>query len=143
MVRSLLICVAEDPATTQKAKDFGQAQGVRVETFHPSVWAAGLEDANFRQNVGGETPTLASGQSSQGGKILPFPGPITTTGGGSSDGVHTINQLEAKAIEQAIHTFRGNLTEAAKALGIGRATLYRKVKQYSIDPSMARRKKAA
>ncbi len=39
--------------------------------------------------------------------------------------------------------FKGNLTEAAKALGIGRATLYRKVKQYNIDPSAARKKKAA
>jgi hypothetical protein len=28
-------------------------------------------------------------------------------------------------------------------LGIGRATLYRKVKQYNIDPSAARKKKAA
>ena len=43
----------------------------------------------------------------------------------------------------AIHAYRGNLTEAAKALGIGRATLYRKVKLYNIDPASARRKKAA
>jgi DNA-binding NtrC family response regulator len=54
-----------------------------------------------------------------------------------------MNDLEAQAIEQAIHAYRGNLTEAAKALGIGRATLYRKVKLYNIDPSSARRKKAA
>ena len=54
-----------------------------------------------------------------------------------------MNELEAKAIENAIAQFRGNLTEAAKALGIGRATLYRKVKQYQIDPSMARKKRAA
>ncbi|MCH2535615.1 MAG: hypothetical protein MK008_14325 [Bdellovibrionales bacterium] len=42
-----------------------------------------------------------------------------------------------------MNEFNGNLTEAAKALGIGRATLYRKVKQYSIDPTMARKKRAA
>ena len=54
-----------------------------------------------------------------------------------------MDDLEAKAIETAIMQFKGNLTEAAKALGIGRATLYRKVKQYHIDPSQARRRKIA
>ena len=49
--------------------------------------------------------------------------------------------MEARAIEAAIYQYKGNLTEAAKALGIGRATLYRKVKQYHIDPSQARRRK--
>ena len=52
-----------------------------------------------------------------------------------------MDDIEAKAIENAIVQYKGNLTEAAKALGIGRATLYRKVKQYRIDPSMARKKK--
>jgi transcriptional regulator of acetoin/glycerol metabolism len=57
--------------------------------------------------------------------------------------VQKIDELEAKAIENAIAQYKGNLTEAAKALGIGRATLYRKVKQYQIDPSLARKRKAA
>jgi DNA-binding NtrC family response regulator len=60
---------------------------------------------------------------------------------GSPDKVQKMEDMEAKAIEAAIFQFRGNLTEAAKALGIGRATLYRKVKQYHIDPSQARRRK--
>jgi DNA-binding NtrC family response regulator len=54
-----------------------------------------------------------------------------------------MEELEAQAIENAIVQYKGNLTEAAKALGIGRATLYRKVKQYHIDPSAARKKKVA
>ena len=57
--------------------------------------------------------------------------------------VQKMEDLEAKAIETAINQYKGNLTEAAKALGIGRATLYRKVKQYHIDPSQARRRKMA
>jgi DNA-binding NtrC family response regulator len=140
MGRTLLICISEDQNLIQKTKEFGQANGVSTEAFHPTVWSQGLEDANFRMNVGGETPTLVAG--GLGGKVLPFPGPMSSNVG-ASDAVATINQLEAKAIEQAIQTFRGNLTEAAKALGIGRATLYRKVKLYNIDPSNARRKKAA
>ena len=54
-----------------------------------------------------------------------------------------MNELESKAIENAITQYRGNLTEAAKALGIGRATLYRKVKQYQIDPASARKRSRA
>ncbi len=54
-----------------------------------------------------------------------------------------MDELESKAIENAIMQFKGNLTEAAKALGIGRATLYRKVKQYQIDPNSARKRRAA
>ena len=70
--------------------------------------------------------------------VIPFP-----TAGGKLKKVKTINELESVAIENAIHEYRGNLTEAAKALGIGRATLYRKVKQYEIDTALARRKKSA
>ena len=74
-----------------------------------------------------------------GSNVLQFPGAQQS----SSSSVATINDLEAQAIEKAIQSFRGNLTEAAKALGIGRATLYRKVKLYNIDPSQARRRRAA
>jgi len=71
--------------------------------------------------------------------VIPFPG----SQGQEATKVQTINELESVAIENAIHQYKGNLTEAAKALGIGRATLYRKVKQYNIDTSIARRKRAA
>lgn len=44
----------------------------------------------------------------------------------------TINQLECIAIEAELERTNGNITEAAKNLGIGRATLYRKISQYNI-----------
>lgn len=56
--------------------------------------------------------------------------------------VSKINELEAQAIREAIHAYNGNLTEAARALGIGRATLYRKVKLYNINPASARKRVA-
>ena len=60
--------------------------------------------------------------------VIPFPGPKANNE--LKGKVQTINELESIAIENAIYEYNGNLTEAAKALGIGRATLYRKVKQY-------------
>lgn len=143
MVRSSFIVVSDDQALIQKAQQFGQMHGVTVQVMSPEQW----ESTTSRPT--GEVPSLVPGHNSvEGAKVLPFPGTQVGGGGGtfSADprrSVATINQLESVAIENAIAAFKGNLTEAAKALGIGRATLYRKVKQYNIDPSSARKKKAA
>lgn len=47
----------------------------------------------------------------------------------------TLNELEANAIEKALLENGSDLTETAKSLGVGRATLYRKIKEFNIDPS--------
>ena len=60
-----------------------------------------------------------------------------------SEKVMSMSEAEGQAIQKAINECSGNLTEAAKILEIGRATLYRKVKQYSIDVRGARRRKVA
>lgn len=52
--------------------------------------------------------------------------------------VRTISQLEVAAIENAITRYKGNLTEAAQKLGIGRATLYRKIKEHNLEVKNAR-----
>ncbi len=134
MVRSQFIVVSDDQALIQKAQSFGQMHGVPVQVQSPEQQSSGADVVALVPGHGSVTV------NSEGAKVLPFPGPQSSD---TRRGVATINQLESVAIENAIAAFKGNLTEAAKALGIGRATLYRKVKQYNIDPSMARKKKAA
>jgi transcriptional regulator of acetoin/glycerol metabolism len=136
MVRSQFIVVSDDQALIQKAQAFGQMHGVQVQVQSPEQF--GTQTADVVSLVPGHGAVTTNG-TGEGAKVLPFPSPSADT----RRGVATINQLESVAIENAIAAFKGNLTEAAKALGIGRATLYRKVKQYNIDPSMARKKKAA
>jgi len=46
---------------------------------------------------------------------------------------NTLAQTEQREINRVLLFHKGNITTAAKILGIGRATLYRKVKQYRID----------
>ncbi len=133
MVRTSFIVVSDDQALIQKAQQFGQMHGVAVQVHSVEQWEASRTTTSV--------PSLVAGGTTEGAKVLPFPGAHNS--GDSKRGVATINQLESVAIEQAIGAFKGNLTEAAKALGIGRATLYRKVKQYNIDPTSARKKKAA
>ena len=143
MGRSLMVFVTQDALAAEKCKEFAHGLGVEVQVYDPQVWSANLGDSQFRESLGAAPTMLVAGEGN-GAKVLPFPGgasqPVAQQ---FADGVTTINELEAKAIERAIQNFRGNLTEAAKALGIGRATLYRKVKLYNLDPSQARRMKRA
>ena len=146
MARSLFFVVTDDQMVAMRARQFGESCGAEVKVFSPTEWNNGLNQPEFRNQVSTQVPSLSGGMGTYGGnetggKVLPFPGPKANVVEDSS--ISTINELESQAIENAIHVYKGNLTEAAKALGIGRATLYRKVKQYSIDPSSARRKKAA
>ncbi|MCB9026050.1 MAG: hypothetical protein H6625_07025 [Bdellovibrionaceae bacterium] len=132
MVRSKLIIVSDDQDVVQRAKAFAVSNGVSCEVYSAMEWD---------NKTGGNMPLTSGTQPVEmGAKILPFPGSGSFS---SSKKVQTINELESVAIEKAISEYNGNLTEAAKALGIGRATLYRKVKQYGLDPSQARKKRAA
>ncbi|NCN95284.1 MAG: hypothetical protein GW917_01015 [Bdellovibrionales bacterium] len=142
MANTALYIVTDDQEQAQRIKNFGVGMGCSVQVYSTSEWA---EKNNTSSQMSGESlPSLSAGSQTvtpEGGKVLQFRQPQASV---QDDGkVKTINELESIAIENAISEFGGNLTEAAKALGIGRATLYRKVKQYNIDPSQARRQKAA
>jgi DNA-binding NtrC family response regulator len=45
----------------------------------------------------------------------------------------TVEEIERRAIEATLDYTGGDKTRAARALGIGRKTLYRKLKQYDAD----------
>jgi len=141
MARSFVYIVSENPEVVDKVKKSTEGQDVSHFTYSGQQWREGLENPFFRSQLVNGVPALSTGTSPLTGEtvnnVVSFPG--TNTDGK----VQKMEDLEAKAIESAINQYKGNLTEAAKALGIGRATLYRKVKQYHIDPSQARRRKLA
>lgn len=142
MGRTMVVLVGDDREQCEKLRTLSQGMGCTVQQFTPAEWQRSLNDQGARSRLMGEVPALSVGSNplTEGAKILQFP---QNTPANDAHKVRTINELESIAIENAIHEFNGNLTEAAKALGIGRATLYRKVKQYNIDPASARKKRAA
>lgn len=140
MARKMFI-VSDDADFVVAARAFCEAKGGTCRSFTKAEWSKQAGQPGFVHSLTGDLPLVAGAETVEGAKILQFPG--TQASSNTGDKVHTINELEAVAIQNAIYNFGGNLTEAARALGIGRATLYRKVKQYNIDPTMARRKKAA
>lgn len=138
-----MIVVSDSQETIENTKKYWENHDVTVQAYSSAQFREGLDNAFFRQQLVAGVPALASGTSPinsdvGGGNVIQFPTPTAT-----ATSVQKMEELEAQAIENAIVQYKGNLTEAAKALGIGRATLYRKVKQYHIDPSAARKKKVA
>jgi DNA-binding NtrC family response regulator len=56
--------------------------------------------------------------------------------------VRTLADVELEMIRFAIDHYHGQMSEVARRLGIGRSTLYRKLKEYGIDPETGRAEKA-
>lgn len=140
MARSLFIIVTDDYDTIQKARSWGVDNNVTVQAFSSQQWSEGLQNPSFRSQVQTETVlSTGTGAKETTAKIYPFPVQARDNGGKGANTM-TMNELESVAITNAIIAHKGNLTEAAKALGIGRATIYRKIKQYNIDPAVARQK---
>jgi DNA-binding NtrC family response regulator len=52
---------------------------------------------------------------------------------GPPQSVVPLQELEKRAIQHALQHTRGDRTTAAQLLGIGRTTLYRKLKEYELD----------
>ena len=61
-------------------------------------------------------------------------GSLTDSDGGAkfSGGGMSLDQLEKQAIRDTLRTTSGNREQAAKMLGIGERTLYRKLKEYGL-----------
>jgi DNA-binding NtrC family response regulator len=51
--------------------------------------------------------------------------------------VRKLDELEAETIRFALDYYRGQMSEMARRLGIGRSTLYRKMKEYGFDGGAA------
>jgi len=68
----------------------------------------------------------------EGGTIEPDDLPLHDTGSGEVESLR-LDYWERKLIGEALRRTGGNVPDAAKLLGIGRATLYRKIEQYGIS----------
>lgn len=74
------------------------------------------------------TPAVAESNASAPAAAngLEHPGPAAPPTGP----VEPLQLVERRAVEHAIRAFDGNLSQASRALGIGRTTLYRKLERY-------------
>ena len=170
MESSTMILISQDISLIENTKQWAENQRLEIQVFSPNEWGQkekqndepeALSNASEDQKNKEDLPKQANENNkearSEENPILPtfsFENSnqsLDSTPSGEAlpfqkiepKKVRTMEELENMAIREAIREFNGNLTEAAKALGIGRATLYRKVKQYRIDLTAIRRKKMA
>ena len=51
--------------------------------------------------------------------------------------IKTLESLEAEIIRFALRHYRGHMSEVSRRLGIGRSTLYRKLKEFGLEDEAA------
>jgi two-component system response regulator HydG len=80
----------------------------------------------------GDLPTLLQQQGLEARRSVAAGEPVSETG---SPQLTTLAEMERQAILGAIRALNGDKLQAARLLGIGKTTLYRKLKEYGIaDP---------
>jgi len=83
----------------------------------------------------GDLPTQLQQQGLEARRTVTAQGEQADEKAGGAPEVKTLADLERDAILSAIRTLKGDKLQAAKLLGIGKTTLYRKLKEYGIaDP---------
>lgn len=133
IVRHAIARFGEQLAPGQPPPDITDAAMMRLTAYH---WPGNVRQLlNVVQNmvvmaIGGGDATLdvrhvpdevREGESDQGGG----------SGNGSLAGA-SLEQLEKRAIRETLRLTGGNREQAAKLLGIGERTLYRKLKEYGL-----------
>lgn len=117
------------------AAEFPQI-AAHVEGFKPEVPAApeptlssDAFDGPAMIGIDGMLPRTISVQSDHiGNDAVGIPA-MTSAGE-----MRSLEDMEADMIRLALGRYRGHMTEVAKRLGIGRSTLYRKMREFGLEP---------
>ena len=55
---------------------------------------------------------------------------------GADGHIRKFEDMESEVIKTAIARYEGHMSEVARRLGIGRSTLYRKLKEFGLEPDI-------
>ena len=96
-----------------------------VRELENSIQRAVLLETGPVLQAGSLPPTLSANSSARGAPAAP-------------EAVLTLAEVERRALVRELEVADGNITQAARALGISRATLYRKLRKYDLSPQGTR-----
>lgn len=99
-----------------KPEDFPQISGLAPELDAPAP-------AQGAETLAGQVAGMAAN--------APDLGPVEIMDEGGH--LRSLEDIERDLIEFAIETYAGRMSEVARRLGVGRSTLYRKVREYELD----------
>ncbi|MBL8613445.1 MAG: sigma-54-dependent Fis family transcriptional regulator [Myxococcales bacterium] len=117
--------------------DLARAQGMPAPELGPTALAH-VEDHDWPGNVRELKSALAHALCLADGAIERdhFP-ELLVARSRPAPVVRSVRESEAEAVAAAVRAARGNLSEAARTLGVSRSTLYRMMARAGIDPSGA------
>ncbi|MCS6838002.1 MAG: hypothetical protein NZ480_04060 [Bdellovibrionaceae bacterium] len=151
-MKNKLILISENLELMQKLRAWVDALviegGVQLEIFNKKGWIENLENPFLRSKLM-DRPMLLPGLKTQTHNPMEFEGTpesgnVINMQSSASPYVQVVamDEIEKAVILQAIDTFKGNMSLVAKALKVGRATLYRKLKKYGIGTEYLRQSKS-
>ncbi len=132
------VVLAEGPDLTEK--DFPQIAAQVPDYQSPELLAtavAPVEDGDSQDDAEQRSMSdmLRAARAEAARSMQMFGGPenvIVSTD--DSGDVRKLADVEEELIRFALKFYRGQMSQVARKLGIGRSTLYRKLKDYGIDP---------
>lgn len=115
-----LIFISSSLADIEKIKEFAKNNNYFLEHYSKEEWKNNSEN----QYEKGFKNTSA-GLNNHNFSIVPLPN--------MNHSLQTMNEIKVEAIRVALLKARGNASKAAEMLQIGRATLYRKIKEFGVN----------
>jgi DNA-binding NtrC family response regulator len=100
----------------------------------PQIAAAMGVEAGLRQTYA-PPATKTPAAPGQAAPSLPQGSPFALGVTDATGHVRKFESLESEIIRMAISRYDGHMSEVARRLGIGRSTLYRKLKEFGLEPS--------
>jgi DNA-binding NtrC family response regulator len=96
----------------------------------PQIAAAMGVEASHRNAF-----AVAATPVTHGAPALPAGSPYALSATDPAGHIRKFEELESEIIRMAIARYDGHMSEVARRLGIGRSTLYRKLKEFGLEPA--------
>ena len=97
-----------------------------AERIKPVLMVNKMDRALLELKLDGEEAYQSFSRTVESANVI-----ISTDDAGN---VRKLAEIEEELIRFALKFYRGQMSQVARKLGIGRSTLYRKLKDYGIDP---------
>jgi DNA-binding NtrC family response regulator len=108
-----------------------------VVDFPQIAAALGVDARVQRTNFDAPMPVAAASSGQVSAPLYAAPAhasPYALSGTDGSGHMRKLEDIESEMIRMAIGRYDGHMSEVARRLGIGRSTLYRKLKELGLDP---------
>ncbi len=104
----------------------------------PQIAAAmGVETKKHRAAFAAQAPAGPLPGAQYAAPVLLQSSPYAISGTDAAGHMRKLEDIESEVIRMAIARYDGHMSEVARRLGIGRSTLYRKLKELGLEPSEA------